>query len=113
MAERFRYKIRVHESGDHDGAVAAGTIVLHLGGSSSIEARSIDEVEASLRKQIAAGQAARGRVYQICPSLGSSEPSRCLAVGSEGEPKTCFLESANGLYAEFRRIRFPFELLQS
>ena len=111
--EKLRYKIRIHESGEHDGSIAAGTIMLHVGGSSSIEAKSIGEVEAGLRKQIATGQAARGRVYQICPSLGSPELPRCLAVGSEGEPLACFLESAHGLYAEFRRIRFPFEAFQS
>ncbi|MDQ2841411.1 MAG: hypothetical protein M3Y72_10315 [Acidobacteriota bacterium] len=102
-----RYKLRVHESGERDGATQAGTIVFHLGGSTAVEAKSIDEVEASLRKQIAAQDLSRGRVYQICPPADSPECLRSLAVSLDGSFQDCILDPAPGFYSEFRRIRFP------
>ncbi len=102
-----RYKIRTHESGDRDGRTDAGTIVLHIGGSTAVEAANLEEAEAFIRKQLAAGKLRRGCFYQICPSPGSSEPIRTLAVSVDGSIEPCFLDPARGLYSEFRRVRFP------
>ncbi len=102
-----RYKLRIHESGNRDGAIDAGTIVMHIGGGPAVEAKSIDEVEASIRKQVTADTFSRGCVYQICPPAGSGESLRSLAVAVDGSFRACILEPGNGIYSEFRRIRFP------
>ncbi|MBV8864645.1 MAG: hypothetical protein JO210_04515 [Acidobacteriaceae bacterium] len=104
---RRRYKLRIHENGDHDGTIDAGTIVQHIGGSTAIEAKSIDEVEADIRKQVAADHLARGCVYQICPPADSHELLRSLAVAVDGSFRPCMLEPAHGIYSSFCRIRFP------
>ena len=101
-----KYKVRVHESGERDGATAAGTIVLHIGGSVAHEAHSIDELEESIRRQIDLGKMARGCVYQICPSGISGERPRCMAAPLNGDLRDCVLDPAAGLYSEFRRIRY-------
>ncbi len=101
-----RYKIRVHESGDRDGATAAGTLVSHRGGSIAIEAATVEEAEKAVRKGIQDGKMARGCVYQICPLGESTESLRMFAAALEGEPRACVLETASGIYAEFQRIRF-------
>lgn len=100
-----RYKVRLHESGDHDGEVTSGTIVQHIGGSTTIEARSIEEAERSVREQVGRGMLGRGCVYQICPPPGGVEDLRSLAVALDGQFQDCQLETAHGLYSEFRRIR--------
>ena len=41
-----------------DGAVGAGTIVVHVGGSSAMNTESIDAVESGTRAQVAIPQAA-------------------------------------------------------
>ncbi len=102
-----KYKVRVHESGDRDGATASGTIVLHVGGSMAHEASSIEELEQSIRRQVEAGKLARGCVYQICPSGISSERPLAVSAPLAGELRSCLLETAAGLYSEFRRIRYP------
>jgi hypothetical protein len=102
-----RYKIRTHESGDRDGRTDAGTIVRHIGGSAAIEATTIDEADAAIRKQVAADKLPRGCFYQICPPPGSSELLRTLAIAVDGSVELCFLDNAGGLYSEFRRVRFP------
>ncbi len=99
-----RYKIRTHESGNQDGSTETGTIVLHIGGSNTVEAKSIDEVEANLRKQVAAEQLSKGCVYQIYPT-DCTESLRSLAVALDGSFQDCQLDPAQGLYSEFRRIR--------
>ena len=93
-----RYKIRVHESGNKDGATAAGTLVLHRGGGISIEAVSVEEADTAVRKSIREGKMERGCVYQICPPADSAESLRMFAAALEGEPQACFLETAGGLY---------------
>ncbi|MDQ2713103.1 MAG: hypothetical protein M3Y24_12910 [Acidobacteriota bacterium] len=109
---RRRYKLRLHESGNRDGVIDAGTIVMHIGGSTAVEAKSIDEVEAGIRKQVAADHLSRGCVYQICPPAGGQETLRSLAVAVDGSFRTCILDPAHGIYSEFRRIRFPEPALQ-
>ena len=102
-----KYKVRVHESGDRDGATASGTIVLHVGGSMAHEASSIEELEQSISRQIEAGKLARGCVYQICPSGISAERPVALAAPLAGDLRNCLLETPAGLYSEFRRIHYP------
>ncbi len=104
---RRRYKLRIHESGNRDGVIEAGTMVMHIGGSAAVEAKSIDEVEAGIRKQVAADTLSRGCVYQICPPGDSQESLRSLAVAVDGSFRNCVLDPASGIYSEFRRIRFP------
>jgi hypothetical protein len=107
-----RYKIHLHESGERDGSVAEGTLVLHLGGGEAIQACSIEEAENAVRKNVHDGKLGRGRVYQICPPPDSSESLRALAVAMNGESRGCYLDHGHGLYAEFKRIRLsePMEL---
>jgi hypothetical protein len=102
---KHRYKIRTHESGNQDGSTETGTLVLHIGGSSPIDAQSIDEVEAAIRKNIASKTIPSGRVYQICPPPETSESLRSLAVALDGSFHQCTLEPAKGLYSEFRKIK--------
>lgn len=82
-------------------------MVVHIGGSTAVEAKSIDEVEAGIRKQVAALALSRGCVYQICPPVDSPESLRSLAVAVDGSFRNCVLDPASGIYSEFRRIRFP------
>lgn len=100
-----RYKVRLHESGDHDGEIASGTIVQHIGGSMTIEAPSIEAAERAVREQVSRGKLGRGCVYQIWPPADGREDLRSLAVALDGRFQDCMLETAHGLYAEFRRIR--------
>ena len=101
-----RYKVLGHESGDRDGAVADGTIVVHIGGSTAVDAQSIDDAEAGLRKQVAARKLPAGCVYQILPPRDSTEGLRALAVALDGNFRSCFLDTGSGIYSEFRRIRY-------
>ena len=101
-----RYKVLGHESGDRDGAVEAGTIVVHIGGSTTVEAQSIDDVEAGIRKQVAARTLSAGCVYQILPPQDGTESLRALAVALDGNFRPCSLETGKGIYSEFRRIRY-------
>lgn len=103
---RQRYKIRAHQSGNQDGSTESGTFVLHIGGSTTVEALSIDEVEAAIRKKVAADTIPKGWVYQICPPPESPESLRFLAVALDGSFRECQLEPGRGLYSEFRKIAF-------
>jgi hypothetical protein len=100
-----RYKIRAFESGDQDGAVEAGTIVLPLDKSFSIFARTVDEAERQLQNDLAEEKLVKGRVYQVCPPFGNPESIRSFAVSMAGECKRVYLDPASGVYSEFRRIR--------
>ncbi len=102
-----RYKVRVYESGDQDGATAAGTLVLHIGGSSAIEAGSVECAKTEIQTQVKAGRLARGCVYQICAAGTSPEHSTAFTADLQGLFHACQLAAATGLYAEFRRIQFP------
>jgi hypothetical protein len=105
MHRNRQYKIRTHTSGHNDGATADGTIVLHIGGGVAVQASSIEEAEVVIKSQVGEGKLARGCVYQICPPAASTESLRALAVALDGAFQNCELDSAGGLYAEFRRIR--------
>jgi len=100
-----RYKIRAFESGDQDGVVEAGTIVLPLDKSFSIFARTVDEAERQLQNDLAEEKLVKGRVYQVCPPFGNPESIRSFAVSRAGECKRVYLDPASGVYSEFRRIR--------
>ncbi len=101
------YKVRTHESGDQDGATEAGTLVLRLGGSNTVEARYVDEAEDALRKQLGQHRLLCGRVYQIVPPAGSSESLRTLAFALDGSSRACLLDPAKGFNSQFCTIRFP------
>lgn len=101
-----RYKISAFESGDRDGSVAAGTIVLPVERSFSVYSRCVDEAEQKVQQDIADGKLSSGRVYQICPPFGNSESIRSFSVCSQGNCKRTYLDPASGIYSEFRRIRY-------
>jgi hypothetical protein len=101
-----RYKVRAFESGDQDGVVEAGTVVLPVERSFSVYARGVDEAEHKVKQDVLAGKLAVGRVYQVCPPFGNSESIRSFSVCSEGKCRRTFLDPAAGLYSEFRRIRY-------
>ncbi len=101
-----RYKIRAFESGDQDGGVEAGTVVLPIDRSFSLYARTVDEAERKLRDDVATDKLPKGRVYQVCPPFGNPESIRAFSVAMDGECKRAFLDPASGIYSEFRRIRY-------
>lgn len=101
-----RYKIRTFESGDQDGAVVEGTIVLPIDRSFTVDSRNVEEAEGKVREEVAEGKLPVGRVYQICPPFGNPESIRAFAVCSEGKCRRAFLDPASGIYSEFRRIRY-------
>jgi len=100
-----KYKIRTFESGNEDGATASGTIVLSIERSFTLDAGSLDEVEAKLRAEVREKKLAAGRVYQIIPQLEGADLARSIAISPEGAMKPVILDRASGLYAEFQRIR--------
>ena len=102
-----RYQIRVFESTEKDGATAAGTIVVPVSLTFSVYAYSGEEAERSIRKDIAKGKLAGGKVYQICPLLGNAELTRSVAVTLDGSFDRVFLDPATGPYSAYRRIRLP------
>lgn len=101
-----RYRIRVYESGDRDGATGEGTIVIPLERSFTINAYSGEEAEGLVRRDVLQGKLARGKVYQLCPWLGNPEFIRSLAAALDGSFERVFLDPASGIYAELRRIRY-------
>jgi hypothetical protein len=101
-----RYKIRAFESGDQDGKVDAGTIVLPIERSFSLFARTVDEAERKVQEELASDKLPKGRVYQVCPPFGNPESIRAFAVNGNGECQRVFLDPASGVYSEFRRIRY-------
>jgi hypothetical protein len=66
----------------------------------------VDEVEATIRRNVAAKLIPCGCVYEIFPPRESSESLRSLAVALDGTFHACHLEPGKGLYAEFRTISF-------
>jgi hypothetical protein len=101
-----RYKIRAFESGDQQGIVDPGTIVLPIDRSYSLFARTADEAEIQVQADIASEKLPKGRVYQICPPFGNPESIRAFAVTLAGESERVYLDPASGVYSEYRRIRF-------
>jgi hypothetical protein len=100
-----RYKVRVFSSNDGDGETAAGTIVQAIERSFYVQARSADDVEKAIQLDISKNKLAKGRVYQVCPQFGNPESLRAFAVDLVGTVQRVFLEPAQGVYSEFRRIR--------
>lgn len=101
-----RYKIRAFESGDQDGAVDAGTIVLPIDRSFSLFARTAEEAERKVKEEVIADKLAKGRIYQVCPPFGNSESIRAFSVCLTGNFRRAYLDPASGIYSEFRRIRY-------
>jgi hypothetical protein len=101
-----RYKIRAFESGDQDGVVDAGTIVVPIERTFSLFARTVDEAERKLQEDVLADKLPKGRIYQICPPFGNPESIRAFAVNTTGECTRVFLDPASGIYSEFRRLRY-------
>jgi hypothetical protein len=101
-----RYKVRMYESGDGDGGVAAGTIVLSIDRGFSLDAASIGEVRQKLSKAVIDGELPDGRVYQISPAVGAGEPVQVIAFGEHADGRPVTLEPAMGLYSQFRRLRY-------
>jgi len=104
-----RYKIRMYESADSDGNLAAGTIVMPIDRRFSMDAASADEAERKIRKDVIDGTMPGGRVYQICPAIGNPELIRAIALCGEGNAKRVILDGATSLYSEFRRLRYAGE----
>jgi hypothetical protein len=102
-----RYKIRIFESGDQDGCLDAGTIVLPKDRSFSLNALCLDEVQRILCEYVRHGNLAAGRVYQICPLIGNPETIRSVAIGKDATAQRVRLEADRGMYSEFRRLRYP------
>lgn len=100
-----RYQIRVFESTEKNGATSGGTIVGPTAQTFSVYAYSGDEAERTIRKNVAKGKLALGKVYQILPLLGNAELTRSLAVALDGRFDHVFLDPAAGPYSEFRRVR--------
>jgi hypothetical protein len=110
-----RYKIRMYESGDGDGSIADGTIVLAVDRGFSLDAASADDAERRIHKDVAAGKLEVGRVYEISPAVGNSELMRAIAFCSDSKAQRVILEAAKGMYSEFLRLRAvePIPLPQS
>ncbi|SRR5579875_1071402 len=102
-----RYIVRVFADQEDNGATAPGTVVRPLSMPLSFYEDSADAAEKKLYREVLSGKLPKGRVYQICPSLGSLEPIRTCAVANDGSAQRVFLDPANGLYGELRRIRLP------
>lgn len=107
-----RYVIRVFADRDQKNATDQGTLVEPLALQLSYYTDTAEEAEKRLNLDIAQGKVSKGRVYQICPSMGSFEPIRSCAIGLDGSAKRVFLDPAEGLYSASRRIRLPRECLE-
>lgn len=102
-----RYIIRQFSDQEQNNATVPGTIVEPVDIQMSFYEDSADDAEKKLHSEITKGKLPKGRVYQICPSMGSFEPIRSCAVDAEGSAHRVFLDPVNGLYGELRRIRLP------
>jgi hypothetical protein len=103
-----RYKVRMYESGDGDGSIAAGTIVLPVDHGFSVDAASTEDAERKLRKDVVDGKLSGGRVYQISPAIGNSESIRTVAFSNcvNANTQQVAFEPAKGLYSGFKRLRY-------
>ncbi len=102
-----RYVVRVFADREKKGTTEPGTVVDPLGYHLSFFTDSADEAEKKLCRETMEGKLAKGRVYQICPSMGSFEPIRTCAIASDGSSQHVFLDPVDGLYGSARRIRLP------
>ena len=101
----YRYMIRTFQDANGRDSIQSGTIVSLVPREFSIYAESAHEAERQLRTDIMRGALPGGRVYQICPSLGSPELIRSMAASIDGSFARVFLDPAAGLYSDLRRIR--------
>jgi len=101
-----RYKVRMYESGDGDGSLAPGTIVVPIDRCFSLTAETCEGVELKIRKDVIDKKLPTDRVYQINPMIGNPEALRAIAVDGNANLTGVFLDAAKGLYSEFRRIRY-------
>lgn len=102
-----RYMIRVFSDREQNSATAPGAVVEPVNIQLSFYEDSADDAEKKLYREVLNGKLPKGRVYQICPSMGSFEPIRTCAVASDGSAQRVFLDPVDGLYGESRRIRLP------
>ena len=102
-----RYIIRMYSAKEQENSTAPGTVVKPVNIQMSFYEDSADDAEKKLYSEVEKGKLPKGRVYQICPSMGSLEPIRSCAVDAEGSGQRVFLDPADGLYGELRRIRLP------
>lgn len=102
-----RYLVRVFADQEQNNATTPGTVVKPLDVQLSFYTDSADEAEKKLYTDILKDKLAKGRVYQICPSMGSFEPIRSCAIALDGSAQRVFLDPADGVYGTLRRIRLP------
>jgi hypothetical protein len=102
-----RYVIRMFSDREEKSATTPGTIVEPLNTQLSFYEDSADYAEKKLLNEVEKGKLPKGRVYQICPSMGSFEPIRTCAVHADGSSERVFLDPVDGLYGQSRRIRLP------
>jgi hypothetical protein len=102
-----RYVIRVFSDRDQNNATVPGTVVEPMTMQLSFYEDSADDAEKKLNSEVLKGKLSKGRVYQICPSMGSFEPIRSCAISTDGSAQRVFLDPVDGLYGELRRIRLP------
>ena len=107
-----RYIVRVFTDMDQANSTAPGTFVRPLESQLSFFTESADEAEKRLYRDASEGKLPKGRVYQICPSMGSFEPIRTCAIALDGSAQRVFLDPVDGLYGETRRIRLPRAVVQ-
>jgi hypothetical protein len=101
-----RYKVRAFESGDQDGIVDAGTIVMPVERSFSVYSRNVADAEQKIQAEVTEGKLATGRIYEICPPFGNPESIRAFSVCHQRIFRRAYLDPASGIYSEFRRIRY-------
>jgi hypothetical protein len=104
-----RYLVRVFSDQEQNGATVPGTVVVPMDIQLSFYTDSADDAEKKLYTDVLKGKLAKGRVYQICPSMVSFEPIRTCAIAPDGSAHRVFLDPVGGLYSQSRRIRLPRE----
>lgn len=102
----YRYKIRIYETREKDGSLAAGAVVVPTDRSFSLTAASAGAVERILCEYVTGKKLPTGRIYQICPGIGNPEEILSVAIGEGAESKRVILEAAMGMYSVYRRIRY-------
>jgi len=104
----------MYESGDGDGSIEAGTIVMAVDRGFTLDAASTEDAEQKLRKDVVAGKLSGGRVYEISPATGNGELIRTVAFCDCQSVKSqqIVFEPAKGLYSRFKRLRYVNEIIE-
>jgi hypothetical protein len=102
-----RYVIRVYSDREKENSTLPGTVVTPTDLQLSFYTDSADDAEKRIHRDTRNGMLPKGRVYQICPPVGSFEPIRSCAIAPDGSTQRVFLDPVDGLYGETRRIRLP------